>query len=111
MINFLKDSLFSISNASNKNNPTLLIFPVHIVVLNGRHVLNKHNWYPIKKETRFVTIISGKEVGSNPIINNEIASNIRANFLQSPLKLKFISIVSINLLNAAPNIQVKIGIK
>ena len=56
-----------------------------------------------------VTIISGKELGISPIKNNAIPSKTRANFLQSPLKLKFISIVSINLLKAAPNILVTIG--
>ena len=45
VINFFKESLLSLSNALNKNNPTVLIFPVHIVVLKGtpRQFLNKHN--------------------------------------------------------------------
>ena len=45
VINFFKESLLSLSNAPNNNNPTVLILPVHIVVLKGtpRQFLNKHN--------------------------------------------------------------------
>ena len=45
VINFFNDSLFFLSNALNSNIPTVLILPVHIVVLNPvpRQSLNKHN--------------------------------------------------------------------
>ena len=86
IINFFMESLLFSSSALNNNCPTVLRFPVHMVVLYAipRQFLNKHNRYPIKKETRLVTIRSGTDLGNNPMQNSAIDSKIRPIFLQSP---------------------------